>query len=55
MILFAPDKKSNYCKTEVEKCVEKVWKAELNPGVYKITLTYGDTNAASKYDIMIND
>jgi len=27
----------------------------MNPGLYDVTITYGDSEIAAKYDILIND
>lgn len=36
-------------------CMESVWKMKVNPGYYKIIITYGDSEISAKYDMMLNE
>jgi hypothetical protein len=58
-VLFAPDKKSKWCtdnenETDVD-CQDASWKLVVPPGFYKIIITYGDSEIAAKYDIILNE
>lgn len=56
--MFNPDKKSKWCteSPDVEvDCQDAVWKLKIIPGFYKIIVTYGDSETAAKYDLIINE
>jgi hypothetical protein len=57
LILFNPDKKSEWCQGETEStvsCEEAKWTIKVEPGTYEVKLTFGDSEIAARHDLQVN-
>lgn len=54
LILFNPDKKSQWCQGDTEStvsCEEAKWTIRVEPGTYEVKLTFGDSEIAARHDL----
>jgi len=58
MILFSPDKGSKWCNGQEESsvsCEPNSWKVKVDPGVYKVKITIGDSEIGARHDLTVNE